>query len=60
MALFYISKNYNLLLKSVKNIQKSWRKKLFIRNNSSKIITSFLKMSIHKKRFIQLKLFYQY
>ncbi len=54
---FYISRNYNLLLKSIKKIQKSWRMKLFTRNNSSKIITSFLKMSIHKKRFIQLKLF---
>lgn len=54
---FYISKNYNLLLKSIKKIQKMWRIKLLIKNNSSKIITSFMKMTIHKKRFIQLKLF---
>ena len=54
---FYISKNYKLLLKQIINIQKKWRIKLLIKNISSKVITSFMKMSIHKKRFIQLKLF---
>ena len=38
-------------------IQKIWRVKLLVKNNSSKIITSFMKMAINKKRFIQLKLF---